>query len=296
MILITGSEGFIGSRIADSLGEQAICLQRLNLIPDRLVCDLTDIKNVKNVARQLKNHNITHIIHAAGITPWSNNTDFSLDIDIAKSVELLCHQLKIRQLLFISGWNVYDMSGPAPFSEQTPLEPLGEYGASKLRVERFFKEKLQGVQALNLRLASVYGPGQTSPGLITNLVQTALSDHMIVINAAYTKRDYLYIDDLVQSITRLIGMDVINLPHSLNLGSGRSVSILEIAQSIKRICKNAHNFDVSIEYAQKLQESHPLDNQLVIDEANRRGLLTKTIPFEEGLSNYIEWRINENIL
>jgi nucleoside-diphosphate-sugar epimerase len=198
--------------------------------------------------------------------------------------------------MFISGWNVYDVSAPVPFSELTPLKPLDEYGASKLRIERFFNNELKDVQVLNLRSSSIYGPGQTSPGLITNLVKSALGSNKIILNAVSTKRDYLYIDDLAKSIIQLVALDAKSLPQTLNLGSGKSISVLEVAHSIQRICKKIRDLNISIEYAQELHESLLPDNCLAIYEAKKRGLLTKMISFEDGLSNYIEWRMNENIL
>jgi UDP-glucose 4-epimerase len=228
------------------------------------------------------------VIHAAAVTPWSDNPDFSLDAQMAESVRRLCEKLSIPQLIFISGWNVYNMStSTPPFSEITTIGPGDEYGNSKYRTEQFFTENLETTRVLSLRTASVYGPGQMSKGLIPNLVSSALRDGQMTLNATDTRRDYLHIDDMVEAVIKLTS---IQMSGVLNIGSGTSLSIGEVARITQDIFKGTYKEDIGIEYNEHLSESPLGDNQLDISKARAIGLLEKTRDFRDGMTEYIAWR------
>lgn len=279
----------------DSFGEKAVGLQRTDdrERANRVVCDLSDIESVRKVSSQLGEYAITHLVHTAAVTPWSQNPDFSLDEKMAGSVAWLCNELDIPQLISISGWNVYDMtSGGAPFSEQTPIKPVGDYGASKYKVEERLNDAVTASQVLHLRLASVYGAGQTSAGLIPNLVHAALTNQKITINSLATKRDYLYVSDLMQVVADIAAMQESISEPVLNIGSGRSVSVAEVAETIQDVCRAEYGIDVIIEKPEDPQESTPVDNQLAINKAQGYGLLSDVISFRAGMETYIKWRKN----
>lgn len=297
MILVSGTSGFIGAAIKRVLSNDVIGLQRKKTqnTTDILECDLTDRMQVDAVIEKLRSTQITSFIHTAAVTPWSGDVDFSRDLVMAESVDRICKTLAIPQLVLLSGWNVYDMSGSAPFAEDTPIAPIGEYGASKYALEEYFRINTQETQVLNLRLASVYGQGQVSSGLIPNLVTSAISQKMISLQGVATKRDYLYIDDLAEAIKQLVDGDD-SAAGELNLGSGQSVSVTEVAETIKDILAKEYTIDVDVTVPALPQESVPIDNQLDIHKAQQRNLLRETTSISEGLSRYIKWRIDENIL
>lgn len=297
-VLITGSTGFIGQRLFDLFGENAIgfCRSRKTIKNNEYALGLDSLKEVKYIAGQLQGSSISHLIHAAAVTPWSSNPDFSLDIDMAKSIVWLCEALKIPRLIFISGWNVYDINSTTPFSELTTVKPTSEYGKSKYATEQFFLKNLKNTNLISLRTSSLYGVGQISSGLIPNLVTSALDTSVMTLNSVHTKRDYLYIDDFTQAVSRLVKMSNPIPAKVLNIGSGKSVSVVEVAETIQSIFKSKYLRDIEIKYSQTLQESSLLDNQLTINQAHRNNLLLKVRSLKEGLSSYIEWRVNENIL
>lgn len=297
MIVVTGSSGFIGAAIMRAFGDDAIGIQRhAKEGSARLVaCDLTDTTQVQLAIEQLKGERITHFIHAAAVTPWSGDVDFTRDLVMAASVKEMCDKLNIPHLVLLSGWNVYQMNGAAPFSEKTPIEPVGDYGASKYKLEEYFRSNMSEKSLLNLRLASVYGEGQLSAGLIPNLTTSALTNGSVAIQGVATRRDYLYIGDLVKVMQQIISSKK-EIFGDLNIGSGHSVSVSEIAQTIKQVIKEKWNKDIAVQTPSDPKESEPIDNQLDITKARGLGLLDMPTAIGEGLSRYIEWRHNENIL
>lgn len=294
MILVTGGSGFVGGAIAASLGDRTITLSRSKSKKGQKkhICfDLTDTSRAPELIEQLRPYGITHIIHAAAITPWSNQPDYSKDTDMAAVIADIGNKLSsVTQVFFLSGWNVYSMSNQkAPYDENTLLGPAEDYGKSKLETEQYLKRKIDGARLANLRLSSVYGPGQTSAGLIPNLVQAAFKDEVMTIGAVKTSRDYIYIDDLAAAVTGLIDQEL--EPYTeLNIGSGNSVSVGEVAETIQRICKNNYDLEVPIQKKDPIQESSIIDNRLDITLAREKyGLLEHTLSFTEGLSRYMDW-------
>ena len=298
MILVTGSSGFIGRALKTSFGDKAIGLQRSpdDVTPRQYACDLTNIKDVERVANELSSYKFTHLIHTAAVTPWSNESSFRPDKAMADSVMRLCESLSIPSLLFISGWNVYDPAAPAPFDEQTPLNPVDAYGKSKYEVENILTDGLKNTFVLNLRLASVYGPGQVSKGLIPNLVRSALHGQDIYIDGATVKRDYIYIDDVVEAVHFLIARGGVGTGY-LNIGSGESVNVVAVAETIQSVCRKLYKIDIQI-HPKDLPVSSVLpDNQLDITVARSMGMLLHNTPLERGIETYVIWREkHENIL
>lgn len=291
-VLVSGSSGFIGRALMAASDSHMIGLQRSDkhTSSNIIQCDLTSSSSVESALKKLQPDTISCLVHAAGVTPWSVSPDYFTDIKMAKSALLICERLNIPQLIFISGWNVYEMNSNPPFKETTNLAPMDVYGKSKLAVEEYLTKNAKGTRVLTLRTASVYGPGQTSPGLITNLVKSAMNSHELHIKSADTRRDYIYIDDLINTIVKLT-----KIPSSgaLNIGSGHSVSVLQVAESIKEILRK--RFDVNI-ISTSTEGPVIKDNLLDISKAKDLGVLKQQVSLEEGLKDYIEWVSNENIL
>ncbi len=298
MILITGGSGFIGKAIAEAFDEDVVSIVRRGDSSGKGKCvqfDLTQTTKSNELVSQLGTYKITHIIHAAAVTPWAAEPDFSDDLKMAKTIAALTRELQIRCVYFVSGWNVYDMSGKPPFKEDTPLKPIGEYGKSKYEVEQYLSRSLK-CRLVNLRLASVYGPGQTSPGLIPNLTKTAFQEHEIIVKSSTTKRDYLYIGDLVNAVCNILKLDLGDRAN-VNMGSGTSVTVASVAETIANICEQRYGFSVRIidESDHNTQTVTP-DNELDITKAQEKQLLHATqTPLRQGLELYIEWAKNENI-
>jgi UDP-glucose 4-epimerase len=301
MILVTGAAGFVGNSVVEGLDQKTITTDRVT--PKNkdghlhLNANLASEAGVDELTNWAKREGLTisQVIHVAGVTPWSTDPDFSDDIKMAKTIAKLCNAFDVESLFYFSGWVVYDPEQPNPWTEETPTKPTSEYGKSKLAVEMYLANNLKKTKLVNLRLTSLYGPGQKSPGLITNLVRDALADNSMNLEAKQTKRDYLFIDDFVQTIKALVQQKYAH-NTTFNIGTGESTSVYEVARVIASVCKELTGNDVSIRLAPILHESEPRDNKMAIQRAQGLGLLKDKTPLFEGIKQYVKWAIDEAVL
>jgi nucleoside-diphosphate-sugar epimerase len=296
--LITGANGFIGSAIVMAYGGEALALTRRPTDTDEqhISFDVSNTEDVHLLADRLRNYDITEVIHTAAVTPWSPHPDFSLDLKMAATLTALCSELHIPRLTFLSGWIVYDIqSGAAPFDESTPLGPTIPYGQSKLAVEQYFAKHLKDTFLVAARLASVYGPGQTSAGLIPNFVTKALNGDELTVASRETRRDYLYIDDLTTALQQLSSQEI-SEHTAINIGSGTSVSVMEVAQTIAQLCQALYKKQVPIVTPTPTTEANPINNQLDVTKAQSLGALKSSVSLKHGLRAFIEWRHNEEAI
>jgi nucleoside-diphosphate-sugar epimerase len=296
--LVTGANGFIGKAIVSAYGADALAVSRRPAAnadtPNQISFDISNVAEIHTLIDKLRSYDITEVIHTAAVTPWAPHPDFSVDLRMAEALTMLCNELHIPRLTFLSGWIVYDMQqGEAPFDESTPLGPTIPYGQSKLAVEQYFAAHLESTVVVSARLASVYGPGQTSAGLIPNFVAAALKGETLSVASKETRRDYLYIDDVTEAL-RQLSTQAITKHTAINLGSGSSVTVLEVAQTIAELCKIMYNQTVPIATPTPATEATPRNNQLAITKAQSLGALLKTTSLTDGLRAFITWRTATN--
>lgn len=288
MIALTGASGFLGTAIAQALGDDCvpICRTRLASSLQPRTVDLLDAAAIDQITEALDGVHVDAIIHAAAVTPWSQVPKYAQDMRMAQVIAEFCNTHAIPKLVFISGWIVYSASAEVPYSESAMVEPSTDYGKSKLAVEQYLAAHLTVTQLCIVRPSTIYGPGQKSPGLITNFC-TAADSGVIAPTALETKRDYLFVDDFVTAIVKLSSFDTV--PRIINLGSGNSVTVLTIAETIAQIYGELYDRSVTVKTPLNPIEATPINNQLDIAAAQRLGLLTNVMDTSEGVKKYIQW-------
>ena len=302
MKIISGASGFLGKAIASNDHRNSIGLMRKlpknkpNFNVEEI--DLADRDKTRGFINTFRNKqmDIEAFIHCAATTPWQKDPDFSKDIVMAKNVASICNELSIPKLIFTSGWVVYDSNSQPPYKEDTtPASPTTLYGMSKIAIEHLLKDTLKKTSVVNLRLASVYGPGQLSAGLIPNLTEKALIGRDLELNARNTKRDYLYISDLLTILNRVSNLKLDD--HiDINVGSGEAYSVQEVAKTIVAIAKSQYLSNSEINFS-SVNEGLPLDNTLSIDRAKRLGIIDSSLTsLYDGLVDYMKWVNDEHNL
>lgn len=272
-LLITGGTGYIGKRLVRQLEKKyssiySVGIEELNLL------NYTDTLNF------LKNNNITEVIHLG----WSmENENKAIYDNIEALINLIraCDLVKIEKFIFASTNNVYGTSGNSClFSENDIPKPddANKYGISKYIGEKLINYTLKEKSCI-IRIADVYGPGQTHGNLIKAIVSNVENkENLKLYGKGKRERDYIYIDDVIRGIEFIYEN---NLTGTYNLGTGVGTNIKKIVDIVLKICQNMIGFDYI-----KVEKEDTSKVILNIEKLKKLGFYSN-ITIEEGLKKIL---------
>jgi UDP-glucose 4-epimerase len=256
-VLITGGGGFIGSNLASKLvelgAEVTIMDSKLpghgfnefNLahLKDRVILDFADIRDSEAAKRNVQGKDIIFNL-AAQVGEKNSISNPSLDRQI--NIEGHCKVLDIvsrfnpsARLIFTGSRLEYGKTTEKmPISEDHPLNPMTPYAINKALGEQLYlrANREEGLQTIAVRIANPYGPRASinNPGycIVNWFVGRALrGENLPVYGEGSQKRDYIFIDDLVEAMTRL-AVCPRAVGNVYNIGSGEGVAFKTMASSI----------------------------------------------------------------
>jgi nucleoside-diphosphate-sugar epimerase len=226
-ILVTGSKGFVGRLLVKQLVDlgyqvSSIDIDDCNISTDRL--SLTGI---------------SHIFHLASKVyvpdSWEKTFDFyQTNVMGTVNVLELCRANQC-ELTYISSY-VYGSPQYLPVDEKHPILPASPYNHSKLIAEDICKYYNQtfNIPIAILRPVNIYGPGQNANFLIPEIIQQVMdkSKEYIEVMDLRPRRDYLYVGDFIDAL--IATLDITTF-ETFNIGSGYSVSVEEIINTIMKV-------------------------------------------------------------
>lgn len=230
-ILVTGSAGFIGFHLCKKLlenGSQVIGLDNLNdyydvsLKQDRLK-QIEKEKNFKFVRSDIAERDsmatlfsnekfdvVVNLAAQAGVRFSLTNPHPYIDSNIVGFMNILegCRHSKVKHLVYASSSSVYGANTKMPFSvHQNVDHPISLYGATKKANELMAHAyaSLYKLPCTGLRFFTVYGPWGRPDMALFLFTKAILEEKPIdVFNHGNMKRDFTYIDDIVEGVVRLI--------------------------------------------------------------------------------------------
>jgi len=267
-VLVTGGAGYIGSHMVHELlgaGEKVVVLDTLTtgfrfLVPPGVPLVVGSTGDRDLVARTLRHHNVTAIIHFAAsiVVPdsvrdplgyYRNNTLNTCNlIDVAI-------ECGVKHFIFSSTAAVYGNAEHVPVREDEPTAPIAPYGTSKLMSEIMLHDaaKAHGLRFVVLRYFNVAGAdpkgrtGQSTPQathLIKVACEAALGKRakLDVYGTDYPtpdgtcQRDYIHVSDLVSAHSAALAhLRSGGASSTFNCGYGRGASVFEVISSVKRV-------------------------------------------------------------
>ena len=273
--LVTGAAGFIGNFVAERLcndGHEVVGLDNLNDYYDpalklaRLerIKHLTTFRFVKmeladreGIARLFSDEKFNRVIHLAaqaGVRYSIENPMAYIDSNLVGTATILegCRHNNIEHLVYASSSSVYGMNEKMPFSTDDAVDhPVSLYAATKKSNELMAHSysHLYDLPTTGLRFFTVYGPWgrpDMAPYLFTDAI---LNDREIkVFNNGKMKRDFTYIDDIVEGIIRI--QDVVPVRNSnntnispesskapyrvFNIGNNEPIALMTFIESIEK--------------------------------------------------------------
>ena len=230
-ILVTGAAGFIGSSTAKRLlerGETVVGLDNFDDYYDvslkesraavldafddfKMVrIDLADRDSMEALFAEEKFDKVVHLAAQAGVRYSLENPHAYIESNIVGTLHVLegCRHNDVQHLVYASSSSVYGANTAMPFSiHQNVDHPLALYGATKKANELMAHtySSLYGLPTTGLRFFTVYGPwGRPDMALFMFTKNIIEGKPIDVFNYGNHKRDFTYIDDIVEGVIRTL--------------------------------------------------------------------------------------------
>lgn len=314
-ILITGGAGFIGSHFARHIYEKyseykIIILDALTYAGnlDNLIglCKgnakfrfcYGNVKNAEFVNSLVSQSDI--VFHFAAESHvarsiFDNVVFFETDVlgtqVIANSV--LNHADKIEKFIHISSSEVYGTALTEPMTEEHPMNPLSPYASAKAGADRLVYSywTTYEIPALIIRPFNNYGPCQHLEKAIPRFITSAiLNEPLIVHGDGKSERDWVYVKDFCNGLDKVLNLDIEQMKGEvINMGTGKSISILTIAEAILSMLGKPKSL---IEFS--ADRPGQVKKHISSTEKSKKLLnWTPETDFESGLEKTVKW-YNDN--
>ena len=326
-ILVTGVAGFIGMSVAKALlerGDEVVGIDNLNdyydvqLKHDRLKLiegyetftfikmDISDREAMKSLFEKQNFQRVFNSAAQAGVRYSLENPHAYVDSNLVGFVNILegCRQTKVEHLVYASSSSVYGANTNMPFSVHDNVDhQVSLYAATKKSNELMAHtySHLYNIPTTGLRFFTVYGPWgrpDMSPSLFAGAI---LRDEPInVFNEGKMKRDFTYIDDIVEGVVRVIDKTAEPNPdydnnnadpatsyapyRVYNIGNNDVVQLMDFIETIENaVGKKAEKNMMGMQ-----------DGDVVATYANIDALIEAVgfkpaTPLKDGMKKFVDW-------
>jgi len=239
-VLITGSEGFIGKALARSLnsaGCDVITIDNSGNSKSTYKIDIKDEKILEIFSKE-KPDVVIHLAAQIDVMQSFKDPIGDLGINGIGTLNILQAAIasKVSHFIYInSGGAIYDPLSELPIVESAGIRPLSPYGISKFIGESYVRILCEenGIGWTSLGLSNCYGPiSENKKGVIYKFVESFSKQEAPVIYGGDMTRDFIYIDDVVDAITKTL-----NKPTNrrVNISSGIETNILQLFLTIREL-------------------------------------------------------------
>jgi len=299
---VTGGAGFLGSALVKMLLERGADSSCIRIPRSRDV----DLRKWENCAKAVKDIDLViHLAARVGGIGFNRRYPGRLFYDNAIMGIQLMEAARIEGVeKFVAVGTVcaYPKFTPVPFQEADlwngyPEETNAPYGLAKkmLLVQSEAYRQEYGFNSIYLLPVNLYGPGDNFdpesshviPALIKKFVEAARagSSTVDVWGTGQASREFLYVDDAARGI--MLAAEKYNKPDPVNIGSGKEISIRELATIISKLA----DFRGELKWDVSKPDGQPR-RCLDVSRARREFGFEAEMGFEEGLRRTVEWYKN----
>ena len=326
-ILVTGSAGFIGSELTLKLlarGDTVVGIDNHNDYYDPAIkearidrfidnpnythirADLTDHQAIEGIFTNYKPEGVVNLAAQAGVRYSIENPLAYINSNIVGFAHILegCRHNDVEHLVYASTSSVYGANTSMPFSvHQNVDHPLSVYSASKKSNELMAHaySHLYGLPTTGLRFFTVYGPWGRPDMALFLFTKAILSNKKIqVFNHGKHRRDFTYIDDIVEGIIRILEVPATcnlkwnsdqpdpgssNAPWRVyNIGNNKPIELMDyIAALEKSLGKKAEKEFLP------LQAGDVPETYANVDDLVEQFDYKPTTSVEEGINRFVSW-------
>lgn len=329
-ILVTGTAGFIGNELAMRLlarGDEVIGIDDLNgyydpalkqarldrLKPYENFADirasLEDADAISSAFKKYQPQRVVNLAAQAGVRYSLENPRAYIDANITGFINVLegCRHYRVENLVYASSSSVYGANTTLPFSvHQNINHPVSLYAATKKSNELMAHtySHLFGLPTIGLRFFTVYGPwGRPDMALFLFTRKILAGEPIDVFNYGNHRRDFTYIDDIVEGVIRTLDKvaepnpnwdsdspdcATSSAPYRIyNIGSNRPVELLRYIEVLEEnLGKKAEKNLLP------LQPGDVPDTYANVDALIEDVDYKPTTPIEVGVKNFVDWYRN----
>ena len=332
-ILLTGAAGFIGANLAKRLlrdvpGVQVIGLDNINdyygvrLKEYRLdelakypgftfvKGNLADKALIERIFGEYQPQIVVNLAAQAGVRYSITNPDAYIESNLIGFYNILeaCRNYPVEHLVYASSSSVYGSNKKVPYSTEDKVDnPVSLYAATKKSNELMAHAyaKLYDIPSTGLRFFTVYGPaGRPDMAYFGFTDKLRRGETIQIFNYGNCKRDFTYIDDIVEGIVRVMrrapekatGEDGLPVPPYAiyNIGNNRPENLLEFVDILQQelIRAGVLPADYDFEAHKELVPMQPGDVPVTYADTSaleRDTGFKPSTPLREGLRRFAEW-------
>jgi UDP-glucose 4-epimerase len=251
-VLILGGSGFIGSYLAKSFGSayRITVLSQSNIKHKEPNYEYEVFSySEKNLFKYLS-ENSFDVIHFLSGNPHPSYSEIDLFVDVDLTIKPALSILKVLReisyngiIWFSSSVAVYGNCRDKYLSENSKCAPLSNYAVGKITVENYAKLYAQNynLKIGVYRIFSTYGPGLNRQVIYDNIVKIHNgTSEIVLISSEDSARDFSYVKDQALAI-KFLNDNVIPRGDIFNIGSGKSIKIIDIVKTIAELMQYKGN-------------------------------------------------------
>ena len=253
-IILLGGAGFIGTNLVKELAGNAdnritVVDRKPEFFQNIISMQLSNVSIVESGLSEetdyevlVKGQDIVYHLFSTTVPTTSNQAiseELKANVILSANLFEACVHQQVQKVVFLSsGGTVYGKEAKCPLGENTPTNPITSYGVQKVTIEKllYLYHYMHGLDYRIIRLANPYGPYQRPNGVlgaITTFTYKALKGEEIqVYGDGSVMRDFIFIDDAVRGILKIV--DGNDRHHTFNLGCGYGTSIKCVLETIER--------------------------------------------------------------
>ena len=329
-VLVTGSAGFIGSALSQRLlerGDTVIGIDNHNDYYDpaikearlarhdshpnytHLRIDLGDRKAMEECFATLKPQRVVNLAAQAGVRYSIENPLAYIDSNIVGFAHILegCRHNGVEHLVYASSSSVYGANTAMPFSVHHNVDhPLSLYAASKKSNELMAHtySHLYNLPTTGLRFFTVYGPWGRPDMALFKFTKAILAGEKIpVFNYGKHRRDFTYIDDIVEGVIRVLDQPAQPNPtwsgaepdsgtslapwRVYNIGNNSPVELMDYIAALEKALGKKADMDML-----PLQPGDVPDTYADVTDLVEQFHYKPATPVDQGIANFVAWYRN----
>lgn len=329
-ILVTGSAGFIGFHVSKRLleeGHEVVNVDNLNnyydptLKQDRLeqlrrrpgFCfqklDLADRQPTADLFRAVRPQRVIHLAAQAGVRYSLTNPHAYVDSNLVAFTNILegCRHNGVEHLTYASSSSVYGANTHMPFSVHDNVDhPVSLYAATKKANELMAHSysHLYGLSTTGLRFFTVYGPWGRPDMALFIFTKAILAGRPIqVFNEGRMKRDFTYIDDIVEGIIRVSAREATansrwngdlpdpgtsKAPYRIyNIGNQQPVDLLRVIEILEACLRKRARLQLL-----PMQPGDVPATFADVSDLSRDVGFQPSTSIEDGVQRFVEWYVD----